>query len=331
MSDHQKVSSAVHVSVMVLLVLQLTACSTHFRQGLHHLQANNYPEALIFFEADAKQGHRASALHVSNLYLLDYQVPRDLSQSRAYLNMALAAKYGRYDQAYDYFIPLIKAYQVLADPELLDKSQAIDMLAYQKYQAYHWPLAILAHANLIGYGLERNLAAAKSYFEQSIDMAYDEDASLFYAWWLVVFPDETFRDPEKALSIIESVSLEDYEEKPLFLDTIAAVYAANGLFDLALDTQRRAVAWLMMRGVRHPQLRNYETDFKARLASYQLNKAWILSKSDLQVCMADALSCMKPMLSLMPDENRMLELQVQDSRVRELEPPRPTLHVIERR
>ena len=325
MNDHRVINRLVKAAFVAVFVFLVTACSTHFRQGLHHLEANNYPEALIFFESDAKRGRRASALHVANLYLLNYQVPRDLAKSRAYLNIALAANYGRYDQAYDYFIPLIKAYQILADTEQTDKSLAINILRYQKYQSYHWPLAMLAYTHLIGFGVERDLVAAKSYFEQSIDKALDDGTSIFYAWWLVTFPDEAFRDPKKALALVEDLTLEDYAEKPLFLDAIAAVYAANGLFDLAINTQRRAVSWLMLRSVRHGQLRDYEASFKARLESYQQSKAWYFSEDVVQACMTHGLPCMKPLLSLMPDENMMFELQLHESYTKQQPLPQPKL------
>ena len=145
---------------IILISLQLTACATKLGQGFQHLEDHQYPEALVLFEEVANDGIRVAAIMTSDLYISDYQIPRNLEKSRHYLQLALDSEYQRYDQAYDYYIPLIKAYQLLADKEQKDKTLAFKILNYEKYQEYTWPLNTLALCHLVGYGTEKNIPLA---------------------------------------------------------------------------------------------------------------------------------------------------------------------------
>jgi len=293
--------------LIVSITIHFTACATNFRQGLQNLEAHNYPEALSFFEKDAKLGYRIPAIYAAELYILDYQVPRNLERSQFYLNTALKADYGNYDQAYDYFIPLIKAYQILADTNQADKSQAFNILHYAKYQNYYWALAELAHCNLVGYGTELNLNKAKMYFERSINNKIFNSANTFYAWWLATYPDDSFRDPKRAFNMIQDIiNDKDMMNKPLTLDTVAAVYAINGDFEKAKKTQKKAIALLNTYILKYPYMKQYETTLKARLDSYQKDQAWVFSLPDIKRCGYDSKRCLKKNLTILENEHKMI-------------------------
>lgn len=305
------ISRAIKLSLVIALVIQLSACATNFRQALQNLEAHNYPEALHYFEQDAKLGYRIPALHAANLYILDYQVPRDLEKSRLYLDIAEKADYGRYDQAYDYYIPLIKAYQILADTEEPDKSLAFKILKSEKYQEYYWALAVLAHSSLVGHGTERNLDNARYYFEKSIENQVFDSSNAFYAWWLATYPNDSFRNPQRALEMIEDIiDDEDLSDRPLFLDTAAAVYAANGLFERAVITQRDALSSLKYYSAKHHYMEQYQAPLNARLEWYESGKPWIFSDEEIALCGYDSKRCMKSLLSVTPIDKMSLQLDM---------------------
>jgi len=280
--------------LIAIFGLQITACTTKLGKGFQHLEDHNYPEALVLFEEVAEQDVRIAGILAADLHISDYQIPRNLEKSQYYLNMALKAEYGRYDQAYDYYIPLIKAYQLLADKEQTDKSLAFEILNYEKYQEYSWPLSVLAHCNLVGYGTKQDTSTAKMYFEKSVNNQTFDGSNLTYAWWLSVFPDSSFRDPEKALSIaLEVVDDEDFMDKPLYLDTLAATYAINNNFDQAQQTQQKAVNILDENILKYPYMDRYKATFASRLEHYKQGKPWIFSYEDIERCGYASKRCLK--------------------------------------
>tara|TARA_R110002072_G_scaffold301462_2_gene481262 strand:- start:22396 stop:23337 length:942 start_codon:yes stop_codon:yes gene_type:complete len=280
--------------VLLLLVFQLTACATDFRQGLQNLEKHNYPEALKFFEKGAQLGYRTPALYAADLYIIDYQVPRNLEKSKYYLEMALKADYGRYDQAYDYYFPLVKAYQILADEEQADKSEVFRILSYEKYQEYSWALYVLGLCNLVGYGTELDLDKAKMYFEKAFENRLSDHRNSLYAWWLAVYPDASFRDPKRALNMLLSgIDDDEIKNMPTFQDALAAVYASNGQFDKALEAQQVAIVLLNEHIKKHGYMSVYLSAFETRLEFYKQGKPWIYSYDDIKRCGYSAIRCLK--------------------------------------
>lgn len=283
----------IKILLLVILSFQISACATNFRQGLQNLEAHNSPEALRFFELDANLGYRVPALYASQLYINDYKVPRDLEKSRQYLDMALEAEYGRYDQAYDYFIPLIKAYQILEDETQKDKSLAFTILNYEKYQEYSSPLALRATCNLIGYGIEKNVAKGIALFERAVEYQVLDSSSLYFAWWLSIYPEEGFRNPGRALAFALNAMDDEMSKSPVSLNILAATYAINNQFDKAIEVQTKALGVLDIETEMHPYLEKFKPAFDARLAAYQKGEPWILSHDDLTRCGFDSIRCIR--------------------------------------
>lgn len=280
--------------IIVGAVLLLAGCATNFRQGLDKLEHHHYPEALHFFTLDADKGYRVPAILAADLYILDYQIPRNLEQSKHYLEVALKAEYGPYDQAWDYYVPLIKAHQILVDNEIADKRQAFQILNYDKYKDYHWALRTRALCHLTGFHKEQNADRAQELFEKALDNEIFEGSSLSYAFWLTIHPDESFRDPTKALRIVKEVEDdEDFNTLPIYLDTLAAAYSASGRHDEAVKTQTLAIARIKEIGIKHPYVKSYLPTFESRLSAYQTKSHWQLSHGDIKRCGIDYRRCAK--------------------------------------
>ena len=86
---------------------------------------------------------------------------------------------------------------------------------------------------------------------------------------------------------------EDFMGKPLYLDTLAAVYAINTQFDKAAETQQKALLILEEYIKKYPYMSEYKVPFEARLAHYKEGKPWILSMADIDRCGYDTKVCLK--------------------------------------
>lgn len=61
------------------------------------------------------------------------------------------------------------------------------------------------------------------------------------AWVLATSPETDLRDPSRALALARRAATITEHRHPAILDTLAAAYAANGMFDQAIETARSAV------------------------------------------------------------------------------------------
>lgn len=91
-------------------------------------------------------------------------------------------------------------------------------------------------------------------------------ASMRLAWILATDNEEMYREPAKALSLINSV-YENYSDKLRANETLAAVQAANGLFDEAVATQLKAIEYA--KEIEYP----LEIE-QQRLVAYQQHQPW---------------------------------------------------------
>ncbi|WP_300669543.1 tetratricopeptide repeat protein [Desulfoluna sp.] len=90
------------------------------------------------------------------------------------------------------------------------------------------------------------------------------------AWTLATCPDERYRDSKRAMELggllLDALS----QRTPSHLDTVAAVYAVNGLFKQAIDIQEEAIQALAVSGEA-----NLEAPLRERLELYKQGKIWI--------------------------------------------------------
>lgn len=116
---------------------------------------------------------------------------------------------------------------------------------------------------------------AKRLFERAVELDSSVYSSHHYAWWLVVHPDKTFRNANRALELMNTVMEDDEESsRAPTLNTMAAVYAEKGDFSAAVRFQKQALAALKEEGKQHPHFNTWKPWFERRLKDYQSNRAW---------------------------------------------------------
>ena len=92
------------------------------------------------------------------------------------------------------------------------------------------------------------------------------------AWIYATTPDDKLRDPPRALELIDRVSKMKGGDSPVLLDTVAAAYAANGEFEIAVRKARQAIA-LASRG----RFRPFIGSVQKRLALYEEGRPYLMT------------------------------------------------------
>lgn len=93
-----------------------------------------------------------------------------------------------------------------------------------------------------GFGVERQPTEAIKWYEKAASQN-EVEAMNGLAWYLATHPDERIRDGSKAVKwALQAVKLQPKNLENI--DTLAAAYARNGQFDLAVATQEKAIAQL---------------------------------------------------------------------------------------
>ncbi len=263
--------------IFVIVLIQLSGCAnTQSGEGFDLVDDNEYAKALPYFErAATENGGKSSAVMASFLYLSDYQIPRDIDKAKEYYNLALTLDYGRYDQYLDYYTSFVSSKIMLYDDDDENDSEATDILRGERYSEYPSVLGLLAKSYAFGKGVNKNIKISKLLFERAVEHDEYVYSSHHYAWWLAVHSNEKFRDGPKALTLMEEVmSDEDESGRATTLDTMAAVWAENGVFDKAIDTQKKAIVQLQKDSQDYPDFKVWESWFECRLDSYKQKTAW---------------------------------------------------------
>jgi tetratricopeptide (TPR) repeat protein len=87
-----------------------------------------------------------------------------------------------------------------------------------------------------------------------------------FAWLKATCPDATYRDASTAKELIDQ-AITLGEDSPVLLDTLAAVQAANGDFDVAKQTQQQAIK--LVTSLETPGQGTTQSDYQTRLAMYE--------------------------------------------------------------
>ncbi|WP_076538970.1 tetratricopeptide repeat protein [Shewanella sp. UCD-KL21] len=165
----------------------------------------------------------------------------------------------------------IKAQQTLADltfeGKLLPRDLAVAEKWYQSLAKHgdpraHFRLGFIYSAG--GDGVSRSCGKALEQFTQ----AGDAIALGNVAWILATCPEEEYRDGSKAVQLALQL-LESNANDPTNLDNLAAAYAEMGEFELAVDTQQKAIEALKQ----NPEVAQSD-EFMMRLEQYQQGRAY---------------------------------------------------------
>ncbi|KPZ70135.1 Sel1 repeat protein [Shewanella sp. P1-14-1] len=165
----------------------------------------------------------------------------------------------------------IKAQQTIADlsfeGNLLPRDLAVaekwyQVLAEQGDSRAHFRLGFIYSAG--GDGVERNCGRALEQFTQVGDAV----ALGNVAWILATCPEEQYRDGSRAVELSLQL-LENNSDDPTNLDNLAAAYAELGEFELAVDTQQKAIEALE----KNPTVAQSD-EFIMRLEQYRQKQAY---------------------------------------------------------
>lgn len=202
----------------------------HVGMGLVCVRLGKIEEAVEYFE-DALQIRPDSARVLNNLGALlaaqgkvdealakfERAVENNPGYSRSYYNIALLkVRKEQYNQAIIYFKEALKR------------------------QPY-WPEACSGLAET--YFTLGNIKQAVKYWREALKLNPRDIKTLNnLAWTLATDADETIRNPKEAVNYAERISsLVGSYQQPLFLDTLAAAYAADGNFPKAVETAKEGI------------------------------------------------------------------------------------------
>lgn len=133
-------------------------------------------------------------------------------------------------------------------------------------------LAII-HAN--GLVSDVNIPAAADVLKKAASSDFPMTTNNI-AWFLATLDDNPFAPSDYAVSLANSV-VDDPEhgQNPIYVDTLAATFAANDMFEKAIETQSLALQLLKTSNVSEAELSKTQEEYEQRLQLYSQNKALI--------------------------------------------------------
>lgn len=131
----------------------------------------------------------------------------------------------------------------------------------------------LIHAN--GFVGEVNIAAATSLLKDAAESDFPMTTNNI-AWFLATLDNNPFTQSEYALSLAQRV-VEDpaHGQNPIYVDTLAATFAANNMFDKAVETQKRALKLVATSEFTQTAMAQVQQEYKQRLTLYLQKEALI--------------------------------------------------------
>lgn len=270
-------------TIFLLLLVTLTGCAvTTTGKGYDLTEDDKVSEAIYYFEKAATQEQdKFSALMASNIYLNDYQIPRDLDKATYYFKLYESLPYREGDQLLDFYIPIVQSKILLFDEDPSNDEEALGYIRGAQYSYYSPALLILAKSYSLGRGVEPNIALAKKLYERAVDNDRYKSSIHHYAWWLAVHPSEEFRDPNKAAMLMEEImDDEEWSNKSSSLDTMAVIRAQQGELVEAIRLQELALKRLQEESGKDINFESWRADFECHLAIYKSGQAWVYSDGD---------------------------------------------------
>jgi tetratricopeptide (TPR) repeat protein len=112
---------------------------------------------------------------------------------------------------------------------------------------------------------------AIDYYRRALALKPDEPSTMArLAWILATVPSTGAGNSSEAVTLAKRALAQQDDNDPVILDTLAAAYAAVGLFDLAIANAERALAGLAT----EPTAGALATEIRSRLALYREHKAY---------------------------------------------------------
>lgn len=131
----------------------------------------------------------------------------------------------------------------------------------------------LIYAN--GFFGQRSIQKATSLLKQAAKRAFPVGANNI-AWFLSTIDDNPFTDSQYALELAsEVVNDPEYNNNHIYVDTLAASYAANNMFNEAIETQQRAISLIANTNWNDTAKDREIKDFTERLNHYKKSQPLI--------------------------------------------------------
>jgi TPR repeat protein len=259
--------------------------------------AQDYTQALFWLTKAGEAGDINSQVWLGTMYGNGEGVTQDYTLARSWFEKAV--NQGDDSAAFQ----LARIY----DQGLGTKPDALRALALiQKAADHRFPPAesLLGEFYEIGKGVNKDMGQADVWLRRAADAGYgtartdlairhfsgdykdiDDSQALDWlnscgatdvvclndsAWFFATTPREDLRDPAKAVTLI-SKTLVLIPNNPPYMDTLAAAYAAESKFDLAVDEEQKAIAT-------YPNDSKYDASrvsFGRRLQLYRDHKPYV--------------------------------------------------------
>lgn len=211
--------------------------------GVLYLNGNfgeeNESSGVTLLKQAAEMPHSNAAMFLGHLHYTGDVIEQDLPSARLY-----------YVQASELDNPIAqRSYaRFLLDPEAAQKAdpRAADWLkGLAKEQEDSEAMLLLGNLHARGVGVKQSFRRAVSWFKNAVRVAPDDPIIVNEVAWTLTVSDLTkLKRKRYALDIMESMMTgnEEARQRPEYLDTWAAAYAANGDFERAITLQEEALA-----------------------------------------------------------------------------------------
>lgn len=136
----------------------------------------------------------------------------------------------------------------------------------------HSQLAIVYANGFVG---NIDIEKGSDYLKNAAQRGFPLDTNNI-AWFLSTLDNNPFTTPEYALSLAKRVTDDpEHANNPIYVDTLAAAFAANGLFSDAIETQEKAMQLLVESNFNERFMQRRKAEFESRLARYKNGEALV--------------------------------------------------------
>ena len=120
-----------------------------------------------------------------------------------------------------------------------------------------------------------DIEKANEYLQQVTQRNYPVNANNI-AWFLSTLDNNPFTTQEYALTLAKQVTDDpEHSQNPIYIDTLAAAFAANNRFDEAIEAQKLAIQLLSESEFSEQAKNARKPEFEARLALYEKGEALV--------------------------------------------------------
>lgn len=202
-----------------------------------HYGEENQNSGVPLLQQAADVDHSDAALFLGHLYYGGEQVDKDTEKARSYYTKSAELNNPFARRSYARFL-LDRTIEQPSDP------RAITWLAELAKEEDSDAMLLLGNLHARGVSVKQNFRKAFAWFKTAVKTS-PENAGIVneVAWTLTVSNLDGLKRTRYALKIMETMMNSDKEaqQRPEYLDTWAAAYAANGDFGRAITLQQQAV------------------------------------------------------------------------------------------